>query len=122
MPDMPEDPDKIELNWDIELNFELPVDKPKDAAPPPKPKIPARQILKEKFPRILNKIEILWGTMELHQYFLDTQFIDRESRQGFPPDVIEALGEINAEHEQLLMRNGLLRTDVWDLQFRNLKR
>lgn len=114
-------PDKPEINWNIDLNFDLPLEK-KEAAPPPEPpkKIPPREILKEKFPRILNKIELLWGTVELHKYFQQTQFMDRESRQGFPPDVVDALGQINAEHEQLLLRSGILRADVWDMQFRDV--
>jgi hypothetical protein len=113
--------DKPEINWNIELNFDLPGEK-KEVAPavPPPPKIPPREILKEKFPRILSKINLLWGTIELHNYFQQTQFMDREDRQGFPPDVVDALGQINAEHEQLLLRSGILRADVWDMQFRNI--
>ncbi len=114
--------DKPEINWNIELNFDLPGEKKEPAAQKPTepPKRPPREILQEKFPRILSKINLLWGTMELHHYFQQTQFMDRESRQGFPPDVVEALGQINAEHEQLLLRSGILRADVWDMQFRDI--
>jgi hypothetical protein len=119
----PSMPDEPEINWDIELNFDLP--REKKAAEEPiaalPPKIPPRELLKEKFPRILNKINLLWGTIELHNYFQQTQFMDRESRAGFPPDVVDALGQLNAEHEQLLLRSGILSADVWDLQFRDIK-
>lgn len=111
-----------EVSWDIQLDFELPEKKKKAeqaAKPPPPPKIPPRDLLREKFPRILNKIETLWGTFELHKYFKQTQFMDRESRQGFPPDVVDALGQLNAEHEKLLLKSGILKADVWDMQFRD---
>lgn len=118
MQDKPKDSD---INWDIELNFDLPPpSKPKVEAPPPPPKIPPREVLKQKFPRILEKINLLWGTLELHHYFQQTQFMDREKRQGFPDDVIDALGQLNNEHQELLMRTGLLRMDVFDMQFREV--
>jgi hypothetical protein len=118
---MQDKPEKSDINWDIELNFDLPPPpKPKSEAPPEPPRIPPREVLKQKFPRILEKIELLWGTLELHRYFQQTQFMDREKRQGFPPDVIDALGQINNEHQDLLMRTGLLRMDVFDMQFREV--
>lgn len=118
---MPDKPENSDINWDIELNFDLPAPaKPKAEAPPPPPKIPPREVLKQKFPRILDKIELLWGTVELHHYFQQTQFMDREKRQGFPDDVIDALGQLNNEHQDLLMRTGLLRMDVFDMQFREV--
>ncbi len=118
MQDKPENPD---ISWDIQLNFDLPPPpKPQPEAPPPKPALPPRDVLRQKFPRILEKIELLWGTLELHRYFEQTQFMDREKRQGFPEDVIEALGQLNNEHQDLLMRTGLLRMDVFDMQFREV--
>lgn len=110
-----------EINWNIKLDFDLPAPTPpKPAAPPPRMQVPPREVLKQKFPRILDKIELLWGTLELHRYFQQTQFMDREKRQGFPDDVIEALGQLNNEHQDLLMRTGLLRMDVFDMQFREV--
>lgn len=118
---MPDEPEKEQqdVNWNIELNFDIPVAKKQEAAPPP-PKADPRVVLKQKFPRILNKIESLWGTMELHRYFQQTQFMDRDGRQGFPPEVVDALGQLNAEHEKLLLTSGILKADVWDMQFRDL--
>jgi len=121
MADEPDDQNNTDINWNIELDFDLPATKkaeqPKVEEPP---RIPPREGLKEKFPRILSKIDLLWGTMELHHYFQQTQFMDRDSRQGFPQDVVEALGQLNNEHEKLLLRSGILRPDVWDMQFRDL--
>lgn len=119
MVDEPENPE--DLNWDIKLDFNIPA--PATAKPPstpPKPHLPPREVLKQKFPRILDKIELLWGTLELHHYFEETEFMDREKRQGFPDDVMEALSQLNDEHQELLMRKGLLQMDVFDLQFREV--
>jgi hypothetical protein len=105
------------VNWDIKLNFELPKVEEK-LPPPPPPKIPPRHILKEKFPRILERIELLWGSKELHNYFEHTLFTDRSNRQGFPEDVMVALGELHNEHFKLLKLKKVLSEDVWDLLFR----
>lgn len=110
--------DKPKLDWNIELNFELPVAKAEQPSqPPPQPKTPPRDVLKQKFPRILDRIELLWGTRDLHRYFQQTLFADRDKRQGFPPEVMAALGQLFNEHQQLLMQSGALRLDVWDMQF-----
>lgn len=110
--------DEPELDWNIELNFDAPAAKKEVApVPPPPPKIPPREVLKEKFPRILDRVNLLWGTLDLHKYFKETLFNDRDKRQGFPPDVMEALGQLNSEHQQLLARSGIIRLDVWDMQF-----
>lgn len=115
--------DKIEeLNWNIPLDFELPEKDKKEVPPPapPPPKIPPREVLLAKFPRIHAKITALWGTLELHHYFQETQLMDRSSRQGFPDDVVAALAELNNEHMALLQDSGLLRMDAYDLQFREV--
>lgn len=109
--------DDHRIDWNIKLDFDLHA--PKRAAPPapPKPKVPPRDLLKEKFPRILERITLLWGSKELHAYFEQTLFMNRSGRQGFPPEVMAALGELYNEHQQLLMRHGIIRQDVWDMQF-----
>jgi len=109
--------DEPEIDWNIQLNFDAPVVKKEPDLPPPPPKIAPRDLLKQKFPRILDRINLLWGSVELHNYFRETLFNNREKRQGFPPDVMAALGQLNSEHQQLLARNGIIRLDVWDMQF-----
>ncbi len=105
------------LNWNIELNFDLQRAKPETrSALPPKPRIAPKDLVQQKFPRIAEKIALLWGSLELHKYFEQTLFADRQ-RQGFPFDVMEAMGELHDEHQRILMQKGLLRRDVWDLQF-----
>ncbi len=107
------------LDWNIELNFNLHEDTPAPAEPVQAPKIPPRQLLGEKFPKILARVEILWGSVELHKYLEETLFTDRSNRQGFPIDVMKALGEIHAEHTQLLKQKKVISEDVWDLQPKN---
>ena len=106
------------LNWNIELDFNLHNAKPQEEPAQP-PKIPPRQIIGEKFPKILARIEILWCSLELHKYLEETLFTDRSNRQGFPIDVMRALGEIHAEHTRALKEKKMIRDDVWDLQPKN---
>ena len=105
--------DKPQLNWDIQLNFDNP-EIPKALVPLP-PKIPPRKIIGEKFPKILDRIELLWGSLELHNYLEQTLFTDRSNRQGFPVDVLKALGEIHTEHMRVLKQKRLISVDVWDV-------
>lgn len=102
------------LSWNIELNFNL--NQVEQVAPVQAPKIPPRQIIGEKYPKILTRIEMLWCSMELHKYLEETLFTDRSNRQGFPEDVMKALGEIHAEHTRVLKEKKLISDDVWDLQ------
>ncbi len=109
--------DKPKIDWNIELNFETPVAEVAPPPPPPKPKVPPREVLKDKFPRILDKVTSQWGSMALHKYFQETLTTDRAGRQGFPPEVMEALSQLHSEHQRVLMKTGLIRMDVWDMQF-----
>jgi hypothetical protein len=106
------------LNWNIELNFNLDEAKPQEE-PVQAPKIPPRKIIGEKYPKILDRIEILWCSLELHKYLEETLFTDRSNRQGFPIDVMKALGEIHTEHTRVLKEKKMISEDVWDLQPKN---
>ncbi len=112
--------DNSPLNWNIELDFNLPEAKPEVVVKAPK--IPPRQVIGAKFPKILTRIEMLWGSLELHKYLEETVFTDRSNRQGFPIDVLKALGEIFAEHTKVLMQKKMISEDVWDLQPKNRHR
>lgn len=105
--------DKPQLNWDIQLNFDN-LEVTRQEAPPP-PKIPPRKVIGEKFPKILVRIELLWGSLELHNYLEHTLFTDRSNRQGFPVDVLRALGEIHTEHMLVLKQKKIISVDVWDI-------
>lgn len=105
--------DKPQLNWDIPLNFDNPESK-KDVPPLPK-KIPPRQIIGEKFPKILVRIELLWCSLELHNYLEHTLFTERLNRNGFPEDVLQALAEIHIEHTLMLKQKKMISADIWDI-------
>ena len=53
----------------------------------------ARAVLGEKFKRILDKIDLLWGSPECEHYFSSLVTTDptRGQRQGFPPEVMAAI-------------------------------
>jgi hypothetical protein len=107
--------DKSNVDWNIDLNFDIPkaeVQQPQ----PPAPKLSARETLKQKVPDLLTKIDRLWCTLELNRFFENTLFPDTKSEMQFPPDVIAALGETQREHRRMLIINGLLHRDVWDMQ------
>ena len=105
--------EKHPLNWDIQLNFEHL--EARRETPPVVTKIPPRQIIGEKFPKILERIELLWCSLELHKYLEQTLFTDRSNRQGFPMDVMQALGEIHIEHTRVLKQKKIITEDVWDI-------
>jgi hypothetical protein len=108
------EPDKSQLNWDIQLNFDI-SENTKEVAPAP-PKIQPRKLIGERFPKILVRIELLWCSLELHHYLERTLFTERQNRHGFPEDVMQALGEIYAEHTRILKARKLISEDVWDMQ------
>ena len=68
-------------------------------------RISPRIILKEKYPQLLFRIEQMWGSIELHQYFMHS------NRQGFPPDVLHALDEIDSKHRSVLKAKGKIDED-----------
>lgn len=105
--------EKVPLNWDIQLNFDN-LEITKDA-PVQTKKIPPRKILGEKFPKILERVDLLWGSLELHNYLEQIIFTDRSKREGFPNDVLQALGEIHVEHTRVLKLKKIINEDVWDL-------
>ena len=76
----------------------------KPAVPPSK--TPPRLVLQEKYPQLLERIELMWGSIELHEYF------KHSNRNGFPPDVLLALDEIDSKHRAILKANGKLDEDI----------
>jgi len=111
------EPEDEPIDWNIKLDFNL-LDVRGEAPQPQKPKIPPRVILQEKYPKILERIEILWGSIELHNYLEHTLTTDRSNRQGFPLDVIQALGEIHLEHRAALREKSVLKEDLWEVHYK----
>ncbi len=65
------------------------------------PEIPPIEIIRESFPRIADRIELLWGSWELEQYFTNILISDRGDREGFPVKVVSALLKIHEEHSKI---------------------
>jgi hypothetical protein len=55
----------------------------------------------EKYPRIVEKLEILWGTVGVGRYFHELLFDERGDRAGFPPDVMAELFALNNYNEAM---------------------
>jgi hypothetical protein len=51
------------------------------------------------YPRIVEKISILWGTIGISRYFSEILFDDRGDREGFPADVMMELFALSNYHE-----------------------
>jgi uncharacterized protein len=52
-----------------------------------------------KYPRVVEKISILWGTVGMSRYFTEILFDDRGDREGFPPEVMLELFALSNYHE-----------------------
>ena len=70
-------------------------------------------LVKEQFPHIGRKLELLWGHKEcaelLHQLLNDTR---DGKRQGFPKPVGSALFKLSVLHDELFPPKSL-KTDIW---------
>lgn len=75
-------------------------------APPalviPKGIPPHASIIWEKYPRIGEKISLMWGYVELQKYLSDIICDERGGRQGFPVPVMTALLEVHRRHARIV--------------------
>jgi hypothetical protein len=74
---------------------------------------PARHpwpVLADHFPRIAQAVFDLWGTPECDAYLARLIVDDRGTRSGFPPEVLQALLDLSAQHQRQfgLSRSGPL--------------
>ena len=53
----------------------------------------------EKYPHIVEKIAMLWGTIGMSRYFNDLLFDDRGDREGFPAGVMTEIFALSNLHE-----------------------
>src|SRR5689334_14559401 len=53
----------------------------------------------ELYPRIVEKIAVLWGSPQLSKYFNELLFDDRGGRAGFPPDIMTELFRLSTFHD-----------------------
>ena len=52
-----------------------------------------------RYPRVAERISVLWGTVGMSRYFTEILFDDRGDREGFPPDVMLELFALSNFHE-----------------------
>ena len=58
--------------------------------------------IKEKFPKIGERIVLLWETAALQSYLNELIFDGRGDREGFPTAIAAALLRIHREHDKLI--------------------
>ena len=82
-------------------------------APPLPPGIaPAFALIREKYPRVGEKISVMWGTVGLQEYLSKTIFDVRGGRQGFPMPVVSALMQLHEYHDTLVPQ--VRSEDAWE--------
>lgn len=52
-----------------------------------------------KYPRIVERISVLWGTVGMERYFTEILFDDRGDREGFPAEVMMEIFALSNYHE-----------------------
>ena len=62
---------------------------------------PRLSIIWEKYPRIGEKISLMWGYVELQDYLSTIILDERGDRQGFPTSVLAALMEVHKHHSRM---------------------
>ena len=67
----------------------------------------------EKYPRIVDKIAVLWGTSGMSKYFTELLFDDRGGRAGFPSEVMMEIFRLSNFHESSKPSRGKLET-AWE--------
>jgi hypothetical protein len=69
--------------------------------------------LESKYPRILEKIMMLWDKPGMNDYFSQLMVSDRADRAGFPPDVAAEIMRLSLVHAS--SHTSSQKHDVWDL-------
>ncbi|MDO8988798.1 MAG: hypothetical protein Q7U91_04110 [Sideroxyarcus sp.] len=86
---------------------------------PPAPSLPADlaadfALVQERFPKIGEKIALMWGTVGLQKYLSTTIFDERGGRQGFPLPVVTALMHLFEYHTTLVPDAPAGEGQVWE--------
>jgi hypothetical protein len=61
-----------------------------------------KTVLEERFPHILDTIQLMWGPLELNLYFDKLIVDDRGNRQGFPTDAWAEIHMPSRVHHELV--------------------
>lgn len=59
-------------------------------------------LVQEQFPKIGEKITLMWGSVVLQEYLTKIIFDERGGRQGFPMPVVSALMRLHEYHGTLM--------------------
>lgn len=70
--------------------------------------------LEQQFDRILSKIESLWDTPDIHDYFSDLLIDKRGGRQGFPQEVLNEIIRLREFRELETLRQAETKEDAID--------
>jgi hypothetical protein len=77
-------------------------------------------VLKKHYPHIHIKVDLLWGSPELHEYLTRIIFDDRydkdggKPRQGFPKEVMAALLKLYNLHAEVISKHlKVTPHDIW---------
>lgn len=69
------------------------------------------EVISKAYPRIMQQIELLWGTRELQERFSQWLLTDQEDRKGWPLPVYTAMMELSIAHADTY---NLDCNPVWD--------
>jgi hypothetical protein len=74
--------------------------------------------LENQYPRILEKIMMLWDKPGMNDYFTQLMVSDREDRAGFPPDVAAEIMRLSLVHAS--SHTSSQKHDIWDISMDKL--
>jgi hypothetical protein len=63
---------------------------------------PDFSLVQQQFPKVAEKIALMWGTLGLQEYLNKTIFDERGGRQGFPMPIVSALMRLFEYHTTLI--------------------
>lgn len=67
--------------------------------------------LEKHFPRIVDKITLMWGSKEFPEFLSSLMIDNRGDRQGFPLEVIEEMMFLNEIHDARLGKRTVVTKD-----------
>ena len=84
------------------LKISVPKGPPPPTELPPGVQADVLRIL-EFYPRIGERIALLWGSAELQKYLNELIFDKRGGREGFPPHIASIILRLHKEHDMIVV-------------------
>jgi hypothetical protein len=102
------------LTFHQEVTMAIKIATPKTPSAPmlPSDLAPDFALIQEQFPKIGEKMTLMWGSVALQAYLNKTIFDERGGRQGFPMPVVSALMRLYDYHASLMPAPGA--GDAWE--------